>query len=228
MKRICAIVLALLLLAVPVFAAETEFAPSISYKDGPELDKAEMNEQDVTPCLVITSVLQAKEMKTDITQPERDLLLEIYEKLKSSEMLLPLEDEDFVVRELVDISWRYSDCVEPGHDKDAWLAKEGNTVTVTLKTGIPADMDVVVLVYVDEQWVEVPQLAAKTRSGGRDITCVYEQIGPVAICVRESGDTPPAQTGDDMGRMLWLWVVLLVTSLGAVTVLVLNRRKFTR
>ena len=84
MRKICALALALLLLAalaVPCFAAENEFAPSVGYKDGPEIDKAETDKEEVTPCLVITSILQAKEKKTDISQPDRDLLLEVYEKL---------------------------------------------------------------------------------------------------------------------------------------------------
>lgn len=228
MKKLSAIALALLLLAVlavPAFAAENEFVPSIGYKDGPELDKAEMDEKDVTPCLVITSILQAKNKETDITQPERDLLLEIYEKLKTSEMVLPLEKDDFVVRELVDVSWRYTDCVEPNHRKDEWLSKPGNTVTVTLKTGIPTDMEVVILVYVDETWVEVTQV---TRNPDKSITCVFEDIGPVAICVREKDGAPPAQTGDTVGRILWLWILLLIVSVGGLAVLVLNRRKFVR
>lgn len=226
MKKLSAIALALLLLAtlaVPAFAAENEFVPSISYKDGPELDKAEMNEEDVTPCLVITSILQAKNKKTDITQPERDLLLEIYEKLKTNEMILPLEKEDFVVRELIDISWRYTDCVQTNHNKDEWLSQPNNTVTVTLKTNIPSDMDVVVMVYVNEQWVEVSNVTRNANS----LTCVFEDIGPVVICVRETDATPP-QTGDAVGRILWLWLLMLVVSLGALTVLVVNRRKFLR
>ena len=227
MKKFSAIVLALLLLAtlaVPAFAAENEFVPSISYKDGPELDEAKMNEQDVTACLVITSILQAKNKETDITQPERDLLLETYEKLKSNEMTLPLEKDDFVVRELVDISWRYSECVEPDHRMDEWLSQPNNTVTVTLKTGIPKDMEVVVLVYVDEQWVEVSDV---TRNPDKSITCVFEEIGPVAICVREKEAAPP-QTGDTVGRLLWIWIVLLVVSLGGLIALMCNRRKFLR
>ena len=225
MRKLSAIALVALLLAtlvVPAFAAENEFAPSIGYKDGPELDKAEMNKEDVTPCLIITSVLQAKNKETDITQPERNLLIEIYNQLLSNEMVLPLEKDDFVVRELVDVSWRYSDCVQVDHRMDEWLSRPNNTVTVTLKTNIPSDLEVVVLVYVNEQWVQVAQV---TRNSDNSLTCVFEEIGPVAICVREKDGEPP-KTGDSVGRILWLWILLLVTSFGALTVLVLNRRKF--
>lgn len=228
MRRICAITLALLLLAalaVPCFAAENEFAPSIGYKDGPEIDKAETDKEEVTPCLVITSILQAKEKKTDISQPDRDLLLEVYEALSKNEMGLPLDDDNYVVRELVDISWRHSDCVEEDHEHKEWLSQEDTSLKVTFDTKISSDMDVVVLVYVNEQWVPVTSV---TRNSDDTITCVFEDICPVAICVREKHDAPPAQTGDAMGRMLWLWVLLLVASLGAMTMLVMNRRKFMR
>ena len=144
--------------------------------------------------------------------------------LKSNEMVLPLEKDDYVVRELLDISWRYTKCVEPNHNKDGWLSQPNNTVAVTLATNIPSNMEVVVLVYVDEQWVQVSQV---TRNSGGTITCEFEDIGPVVICVREKDAVPP-QTGDTVGRVLWLWLVILVVSLGALTVLVLNRRKFMR
>lgn len=228
MRRICAIVLVLLLLAtlaVPGFAAENEFAPSIGYKDGPEIDESEMNEEEVTPCLVITSIIQAKEKKTDISQMDRDLLLEVYEKLSQNEMQLPMEDDDYVIRELIDISWRHSDCVEEDHEHKEWLSEENTSLKVTFDTKISSDMEVAVLVYINEQWVPVTSV---THNSDDTITCVFEDICPVAICVREKHGAPPAQTGDPMGQMIWLWVLLLVTSLAAVTVLIMNRRKFVR
>ena len=228
MRRICAIVLVLLLLAtlaVPGFAAENEFAPSIGYKDGPEIDESEMNEEEVTPCLVITSIIQAKEKKTDISQTDRDLLLEVYEKLSQNEMQLPMEDDDYVIRELIDISWRHSDCVEEDHEHKEWLSEENTSLKVTFDTKISSDMEVAVLVYINEQWVPVTSV---THNSDDTITCVFEDICPVAICVRDKHDAPPAQTGDPMGQLIWLWVLLLVTSLAAVTVLIMNRRKFVR
>ena len=210
MKRICAIVLVLLLLAVlelPVMAAENEFAPSIGYKGGPEIDKAEMDEEEVTPCLVITSIPQAQKKETDITQNERDLLLEVYEKLGKNEMELPLKNDDYVVRELIDISWRNSDCVEQDdHNHKKWLSQDNTSLKVTFDTKIPQNMDVVVLVYIDEQWIPVTDV---TRNSNDSITCVFEDICPVAICVCEI-TAPPAQTGDPIGQMLWLWIVLMV------------------
>ena len=111
MRKIFAIGAVLLLLAVmsvPALGAEDDFVPSITYKDGPEIVEAEQNEEDVTHCMVVTSILEAKKKETDITQPDRDLLLEVYEQLVEDSMELPVDD-DLVVRELVDVSFRYSE-----------------------------------------------------------------------------------------------------------------------
>ena len=238
MRRLSTIALVALLLAtlvMPVFATGSGYAPSIGYKDGPEIDQAEIDrkdpddddhdheKEDAKPCLVITTVIQAQKKETDITQDERDLLLNLYDKMTKDEIGLPQGYDDWVVRELVDISWRYSDCVVPEHGKEEWLEEENTSLTVTLKTGIPIGVEVRVFVFIDGSWVEVEQV---THSDGGLLTCVFEDIGPVAICVEENADIPPAQTGDTMGRILWLWILLLVTSFGALTVLVLNRRKY--
>lgn len=227
MKRLFSLLAAALmmvLLAVPAFAAN-EFVPSIGYKDGPEIDEAEMNQEDVTACLVVTSLLQAQDKKTDISQEDRDLLLEVYEKLKANKMELPLESEDLVIRELIDVSWREEDCQEPGHPHKEWLQQENTALTVTFKTNIPSDVEVVVLVYVNSEWVRVESV---TQNSDNTLTCVFEDICPVAICVPSDANEPPAVTGDDMGRMLWLWVLLLVCSVIALTTLFLSRRKFLR
>lgn len=223
MASVLAVLLLLVALAVPAFAAEDDFVPSIGYKDGPEIDKSEMNKENVTPCLVVTSILQAKNKKTDIPQSSRDLLLEVYDKLLKNEMELPME-EDYVVRELIDISFRQSDCVEKDHKHKEWLSQDNTSIEITLETGIPTDVEVQIFVYVNEQWVPVPSVTNSDSS----ITCTFEDICPVAICVpRDTNDTP-ADTGDTLGQMLWLWILLLILSLGAVIGLILSRRKFLR
>lgn len=226
MRRIASVLATLLLLvtlAVPTFAAEDDFVPSIGYKDGPEIDRSEMNEEDVTPCLVVTSILQAKDQETDITQEARDLLLEVYDKLLKNEMELPME-EDYVVRELIDVSFRQTDCVEKDHKHKEWLAQDNTSIEIAFKTGIPSDVEVMIFVYINEEWVPVNS----TVSSDSTITCVFEDICPVAICVPKDTNDTPADTGDAVGNMLWLWVLLLVGSLGAVTGLIVFRRKFLR
>lgn len=212
-----------LTLACPVFA--DTFVPSISYKDGPDIEDAEMGDETVTDCLVVTSIKEAEEKSTDITQEERDLLLEVYDELDSGDMELPVEDGDYVVRELVDVSFKNEDCIVPEHGHKEELAEDGTTVTIRFDLGVKPSTDVVVLVYIDGQWVPVEDV---TNNGDGTVTCVFEDICPVAFCVEADAEIPPAQTGDLEGRNLILWFALMGASFCGILVLVLLRRKTAR
>ena len=107
MKRVlCAICVLVMCfaMAAPVFAAESDFVPSVTYKDAPEILEAKLGDEDVTSCLVVTSILAAQNKTTDVHQDNRDLLLEVYEKLSDGTMTLPL-DGDHVIVQLVDIDF---------------------------------------------------------------------------------------------------------------------------
>ena len=49
-------------------------------------------------CVIVTTVEQAKKKETDISQEDRDLLQEIYEKLVDGSMTLPVGDQKNVTR----------------------------------------------------------------------------------------------------------------------------------
>ena len=219
MRRLIGILAVLLCLAIPAMAAEGSFVPSIDYKDGPEIEDAEMDDEDVVPCLVITSIPEAREKTTNIHQEDRDKLLEVYEQLTSGQMVLPLEGE-YVIRELVDVSFIIP-CDEQ-HTHKEQLAKDGVTLDITFDLGIAPDETVIVMVYVDDQWVPVEIV----NNGDGTVTGPFEDICPVVFCVRS--ELPPAQTGDIAGQNLVLWMVLMAVSLAAVVVLLMNRRKFMR
>ena len=110
-KLICLLAVLALCLAmgVPAFAAENEFVPSIGYKDGPGIKEAEMGDEDVTDCLVVSTIKEAEEKTTDITQDDRDLLLAVYAALKSGDMTLPIEGR-YVIQDLLDVSYKYENC----------------------------------------------------------------------------------------------------------------------
>lgn len=228
MRRITCLICALALcltLAVPVFAASGTFVPSITYKDGPEVRDAVQNGEDVSGCIVVTSIKAAEEKSTDIYQEDRDLLLEIYEELEAGSMVLPLEDKDYVVRELVDISFVKTDCVEVPHGHKEWLAKEDTTITIRLDLGVKQNTDVVVLVYLDGEWVPAEKVV---NNGDGTLTCEFEDICPVAFCVDAGAEQEPPKTGDAMADSLWLWVTVLTVSLLAMVILLLNRKRFIR
>lgn len=213
-------------LAVPAFATDTEFVPSITYKDGPDALSAMMDGEDVSDCIVVTSIKEANEKTTDIAQDERDLLLDIYDQLSNGEMVLPL-DGDYVIRELVDLSFKYGDCRnDDAHGgKDGKLGQEGITLTVDFDLDVSASADLQVLAYVDGEWQSAK--GVKINADGT-VTVEFEDICPVVFCVDARSTEAPPQTGDVLGGNWILWVVVLMVSAAAIVVLLINRRKIVR
>lgn len=228
-KMLCLIaVLALAMTVfVPAFAAEDDFVPSVSYKDGPVIDDAVMEGGQVDAgkmeeCLVITSLKGAAEKTTDISQEDRDLLLDVYAQIVKGEMTLPMP-EDYIVRELVDISWEEIGCVGSEHPHEDELQKEGVVVKIHFDMDIKPEDELKVYAYRDGQWDEV-QILELTDDG--DAICLFEHFCPVAFCVKNEKNIDP--TGDLSAESLLLWFVMLSVSTAAVVVMVVNRRKFVR
>lgn len=223
-KAICVIAALVLCLslAVPAYAAEGEFVPSITYKEGPEIESAVMNGQDVEECVVVTSIEQANNKSTDISQADRDLLLEVYEKLEDGSMTLPL-DGDYVIRELVDVSFEHVDCreiEEHGH-KDVQLKEEGTTLSLTFDLGIQAYADIAVLAYIDGQWVHIESVV---NNGDGTVTCVFEDICPVAFVMEADAEYRP-DTGDTSGMHMLLAVGLMILSAAGIVVLLCAKNR---
>ena len=227
MRRMMCLLCALLLgltFVFPVLAATDTFVPSISYKNGPDIKDAEMNGEKVTGCVVVSSIKDAKEKATDITQEDRDLLLDVYARLADGSMKLPLSG-DYVIRELVDVSFEHSDCVIPNHGHKEALEEDGTTITIRFDLGVHKSTDVSVLAYVDGKWVAAESVK---NNGDGTVTVVLEDICPVAFCIDADAEDPPVKTGDEVGRSLTLWIVLMAVSLGGIVVLMVLRRRSAR
>ena len=250
MKKIMCLIAALLMCvaaAGSAFAAESTFVPSIGYKDGPESDSAILSpadpgfwEENVDQCLVVSSISDAREKSTDITQEARNLLLDVYEKLEEAVMELPVLDENFVVRELVDVSFKQTPCIGAEHLHEEELRKEGIVITIVFELGVKADEKVRVFSYHDGRWDEAESV---TNNGDGTITCVLEHFCPVAFCVevKESEEPPvggdeeptdppvdpsaPPATGDTVGEDLTLWIILMVISCAGIFFLLIFRRR---
>lgn len=225
MRRIICLLGVLLLCAAltcPVFASADTFVPSISYKDGPDIKEATLDGEDISGCLVVSSITDARDKTTDITQEERDMLLEVYEQLFDGTMTLPLENDEYVIRELVDVSFAQSACVEAGHAHKEWLAQAGNTITVKFDLDVAKTTEVIVMVYINGEWIPVESVQ---NNGDGTVTCVFEDICPVAFCVEADAEEPPAQTGDAMGLRLILGITAMVVSLAVIITMVVFRRK---
>lgn len=232
-KMICllGVMLICLSLACPVFAASDTFVPSITYKGAPDLeiaiqgDEVELpNGENVTDCVVISSIADAEKKTTDITQEARDELLDVYAKLSDGSMELPLED-GYVIRELVDVSHKKVACVETEHTHKPDLDKDGVVISVKFDLGVKASTEVEVLHYHEGQWAPVISVE---NNGDGTVTCVFEHFCPVVFCVDAGAESVPPQTGDAMGTDLILWTVLLLAALIAMVCLLVSRRKTAR
>lgn len=225
MKKIICMVLALMLcmsLCLPVMAQE--FVPSVTYKGGPRIVEAAGSwvEEDLKSCIVVTNVKQARNKSTDITQEQRDTLIEVYEALESGEMTLPTK-AGAVVRELVDVSFADKGCVQAGHGEASKLAEAGNSIAITFKMNVKKDAEVVVLAYVDDAWKEVKT----TNNGNGTVTCEFEALCPVAFVVNNASASTSPNTGDAMAQSMGLWIGLMAVCAAGVVALVvgMNRKR---
>lgn len=206
MRKVASLALALLIcfsMTLTVAAAEGEFVPSITYKESPFVVEASLNDEDVTDCIVVTSIAEAKEKTTDITQEERDLLLKVYDELVNG-ATLPI-DEDYVIRHLVDVNFKYDNCrtLESHNAKDVELDKPGTTIEVTFDLDVDKYVDVVVLSYIDGVWEPVVSV---TNNGDGTVTCVFERFCPVVFAVKQTQNTTETpKTGDSASQDLLLW-----------------------
>lgn len=231
MKKVSCLALALticLAMASPVFA--DTFVPSIGYKDGPDTidvalefieDDVVVEREEVGDCLIITSIIQAEEKTTDIYQEDRDLLLECYDKLSDGTMKLPLED-GYVIRELLDVNFKTTSCVESDHTHEEDLKNENSTVTAVFDLGVSKRAKVVVLSYHNGEWEPIKSV---TNNGDGTVTCVFEHFCPVAFCVEENAAEDAVQTGDTAGADVLVWVTLMTVSAAAAAVLLVKGRK---
>lgn len=238
MKKFVSILVALLVccsMILPVMAAENTFVPSITYKGGLPLVGADTNMKDkdgnpigskIIDCLVVTSISEAKNKSTDISQEDRDLLLDLYEKLSDGSMKLPVEG-DYVIKEMVDLSFKYDGCRkdEEHNSKDECLRQPGVTLTLTFDLQVKKNADVVVLVYVDGEWQPIESVK---NNGDGTVTCVFEDICPVLFLVDAKALEDVPKTGDQMGSDLMLWVGIMgacLVGIVAVSVAMGKKRK---
>lgn len=109
-----------------------------------------------------------------VTEPEET------EEATAENMMLVFHGEEYVIREMVDVSLRMSGCVEQVHLHDEVLEIEETTISVDFDLGVAPDVKVVVLTYRDGKWSEVKKV---TNNGDGTITCVFEHFCPVIFCV---------------------------------------------
>ena len=233
MKKIFSVIVSLMMVLAmmcPAFAAEDTFVPSISEKEGPSLvvddegDVGEVIDEDgnvvgtvENECLVVTSIANVDE-SDKIPDAAAALLREVYQKLLSGEMVIPaeklganLENDEIVIRELVDISWL---CVE--HPEI--VAPTGVVFQVTLDLGIGADETVYVMTYKNNEWNPIVSVV---NNGDGTVTCTFEHLCPVAFIMAEDKDVPITSGALDMEVFFWM-IVMGVAAAAMVAVFALR------
>lgn len=231
MKRVfCFLLMLALCVSMVAGVSAANFVPSISYKDKPEVKVLSelLNEEEEVihklegPCLEITSVAEAAKIPVAERSESDKLLLEVYDKLTNGTMKLPFEAdkaENMVIRDLIDASLVCDDYhKDPNHVEE--LAKPSVYIQITFDLGVKADTEVVVMTYIDGQWAPIHKV---TNNGDGTVTCMFEEICPVAFCVEEKTESP--KTGDVMIHELMLWIALMVCSFAAVVALLLTKRR---
>lgn len=218
MKKIITILLALILSLTAAFGASaTEFVPSISYKDGPEIIEATLKGEEVSSCLIVTTIKEASEKSTDITEEERAKLLEVYSKLESGEMKLPLKNK-YTVLELLDLSFMYEGCREnPDHKGKETAMQGGAALSVNFDLNVNANDNLKVLVCVNDKWKPVESV--KINEDGT-VTVSFTEICPVAFVIEEAADTPVQD--NNIGTI----IAIVTAAVAAVTSIILFILKF--
>ena len=214
MKRVftwIAVAMLCLTMVLPVLGAE--FVPSVTYKDGPDIKKANIDGENMENCLVITSIKEATGKSTDIPQAARDLLLDVYNQLDKGNTKLPLEGK-YVVLELVDISFKQTACVEKNHGHKEKLDQPGITLTLDVTLDVKKDVQVEVLTYTNGVWEPI---TAVVNNGDGTLTCTFEHLCPVAFCVPEAQYDGSDKTGDN--SQMTLWIVMMLAALAGIVVL---------
>ena len=216
MRKVICLVTVLLLCAAmicPAFAAADTFVPSIGYKDGPDIEDAEMNGEDVGGCLVVSSILDAKNKTTDIDQADRDLLLDVYGKLLDGSMTIPyekhnkgLDSSKMVIRDLFDATFVCTECPE-------MLEPEGVVLEIVFDLNVAPGVEVYTMTYKNDQW---DPIVSTVNNGDGTVTATFEKLCPVEFSIN-TDTNPPIVTGDI--NPFSVWGLIAIVSLAAIVVL---------
>ena len=194
-------------LACPAFAAD-QSVPSVSYKDGPAIITAiDANNGDAKGCIIVTTIAQAVDKNTSISEEIRKILLDTYDGLLQGTIEVPYEVNKFVIRELVDIRFDKEFCESVGH--------EHLPMTVDFELGVDKDALVQVYTYRNEK---IEPIKSVENNGDGTVTCVFEQLCPVLFVVGRTDANGNPNTGDN--SMIKLCIAMLVISMGVIILLI--------
>ena len=238
MRRIVCLLTVLLLcvgLAMPAFAAEDDFVPSITYKPEPEIvpvdddligiirdEEGEIIDYIGHGCLKITPIAHVWDENIDVPQVIEELLLFVYNSLNDGSMVIPydkhaadLKAENMVIRDLFDARWV---CEE----HRAMIEKEGVTLELIFDLGVVSDAQIFVMTY-DEGTKEWSPIVKSVNNGDGTVTCTFEHLCAVEFSMPVAAATVPA---DDAPQMNILpWILVLLAAIAAVVGILVSKKK---
>ena len=143
------------------------------------------------------------------------------------------EKKDYVVLQLVDISFQQAACKDCDHMHDEALNLEGVEVSVIVDLGVSPDAEVKAVCFKNDKWNPVKSVV---NNGDGTVTCVFDHFCPVAFCVEASevelpqDETQPQETlpqeeeppVEENNSILW---VVLVVCAAFFLFLIARRRK---
>lgn len=239
MKRVFALLVAVLMCAVMVLPASAEvFTPSVTNKPAPTIVPV-IDDQGVphigvikdadgkildyvdADCIVITSIADA-DTSTEIPVDAKNTLLWVYQRLVKGEMTMPYHlhnpnynSDDMVIRDMFDVTFLCGDHPE-------MLEAAGVVLELIFDIGVKPEDDVSVMTYKEAAWNDIHAI---TNNGDGTITATFEHLCPVAFSVAVN-NAPPSQTGDTDTFSIWGIVALAaLLAIGVLTVLYVRSTK---
>ena len=227
-------------MVLPVFAAEDNFVPSITYKPNPEIvpvvgdDGAEYigiirdSEGNVIDyaghgCIIVTPIAHVWDEEIQVPVEVEKLLRFVYEGLNDGSMEIPyekheagLDSANMVIRDLFDARWW---CTE---HPDV-LAPEGVVLELTFDLGVVADAQIFVQTY-DELTGEWSPIVSVVNNGDGTVTCVFEHLCAIEFSMPLAATVVPT-TEQTAKPNVTPWIVLLVVAAGAVVGVVAAKNK---
>lgn len=242
MRRVICLLTVLTLclsIAVPAFAAENGFVPSITYKPNPEIVLVEdvagqeaigvIHGKDGNVvsyvghgCLMITPVANIWDEEVEVPADVERLLTFVYEELNDGAMELPYEKlgedvdaSNMVIRDLFDARWV---CL----DHPEMLEEEHVTFDITFDLGIMPDTQIHAMTY-DEETKEWSPIVKTVNNGDGTVTCTFEHLCAVAFSMPVAA--APVPTDDAPTPNLWPWILLLILAVICVIVVLIIKKK---
>lgn len=242
MKKLISLFTTLVLcmsIAMPTFAAENDFVPSITYKPNPDIvgvlneageefigvirdavgkvmEYVDSEYLDVTPVADIWD--EAKEVPEHI----KEMLQDVYDSLSKGEIKIPYEEygeglsaANMVIRDLFDV--RFSN-----EEYQKMLEEEGVAFEITFDLGIVPDAEIIAMTM-DESTRQWSLIEKTVNNGDGTVTCTFEHFCPVVFAMPVAPASAPIDAVSGINYLPW--IAVLVLAVGGILFIVFKKKK---